>query len=121
MNMRKIFFKLNLLLWYCCVSVIHQKQWKKAQLTLPYVSTKYFSSGKDEITALYTARHDKQRALVFSTFLRPCKISSVVVNGKQVDFKLALSLSRIRIQLTADAALSHEIKIIYQDGCFQKH
>ncbi len=88
--------------------------WERAQLKLPYVSTRYFSSGKDEITALYTARHDKQRALVFSTFLRPCKISSVLVNGKPVDFNLTPSLNRIRIQLTAEAAFTHEVKILYQ-------
>ena len=88
--------------------------WNKAQLTLPYVSATYSSKGKDEVTAVYTAGHDQQRGLLFSTFLRPCKVHSVLVNGKTVAYKLTPALNKIKIQLTADGALSHEIKIVYR-------
>ena len=88
--------------------------WNKAQLTLPYVRASYSSKMKDEVTAVYTAGHDKQRGLLFSTLLRPCKVQSVQVNGKAVAYQLTPALNKIKIQLTADGALSHEIKIVYR-------
>lgn len=89
-------------------------EWDKARITLPYVKAEYSSKGKDEITVVYTTGYDKQRALLFSTILRPCKILFVTVNGKPVSYNLTPALNKIKIQLTADAAFSHEVKIVYQ-------
>jgi hypothetical protein len=88
--------------------------WEKARIRLPYATVSYSSAGKETITAIYKADHEKRRSIEFSTHLRPCKVLSVFVNGKPVPYELTPALNKVKVKLTADAALSHEIKIIYQ-------
>lgn len=88
--------------------------WNYAKIKLPYAKTQFSLEGKEIITAVYNVEYEKQRSLLFSTFLRPCKINAVLVNGKPVPYKLTPELNKIKIQLKADAAFSHEIKLVYK-------
>ena len=85
--------------------------WKHAEITLPYATVQY-KKHKNELN--YVVEHSVPRDLSFSIFLDPCIISKVEVNAKTVDFQVLDGIGKVKLELSAPAALKHQINITYK-------
>ena len=85
--------------------------WDHAEMGLPYANVNYKKEG-NRLT--YSVGHLKARALTFSTFLNPCIIKSVEINGMPIEYTVSEGINRIHLELSAPAELRHQINITYK-------
>lgn len=89
-------------------------KWDHANFQVPYVKVSYNLKTKGlHNNAFYIAEHPTNRALRFSVFLPPCKISNVTCNGEKIEYEIVPGLNRIELKLNARPSLSHKLELIY--------
>ena len=88
--------------------------WNHAELRLSYVQVRFNRETGNVSRCRYTVTTPEARKLELSLQVPPSKIRAANVNGKAVTFRAEPGLNRVRLALSAPAAVSHEIQIDYE-------
>jgi hypothetical protein len=89
-------------------------EWNRAELRLPYVQVRFNRETGSVSRCRYTVTTPEPRKLDLAVQLPPAKIRGVKLNGKVASFRPEPGLNRVRLALSAPAAVSHEIQIDYE-------